>query len=385
MTRSIRRAGSSLTEVLVALFIMAAGMTALLTLFPLGAMQISQSLKDDRTAQTAAQADAMMRTYWRANMVESDYDQVLPTAMSNPTNPTPPNPSSPPGATTPPLVGPILTLQTPTPVTMPPLSAANDAQPSYPVLVDPLGYLARGNSERFWVAQQSLPGSPTLLPRRNLGFLRNTTLAPSPPNPVAYTFLPFTSADAFANCSMTDDLTYDTNGEVSYARPSPATPAGITRQGRYNWAAIVQRPRNGTTTTAKLTILVFDNRPPLLAVKGDEAVGAPATWPVGTRDLQITVPIRTPDQPVLIRRGGWIMDGTIYPASNVRNANFYRVVGVTEVSSTATATTYNLDLETSIKSDFGVVPPANRQVYLFASLSEVFEREILTSDSPVQP
>ena len=88
MTRSIRRAGSSLTEVLVALFVMAAGMTALLTLFPLGAMQISQSLKDDRTAQTAAQADAMMRTYWRANVVPpTGNDQVLPTAMSSPTSP----------------------------------------------------------------------------------------------------------------------------------------------------------------------------------------------------------------------------------------------------------------------------------------------------------
>jgi Tfp pilus assembly protein PilV len=42
-----RRAGLSRVEVLVAMFIMALGMIALLTLFPLGALQMGQALKDD--------------------------------------------------------------------------------------------------------------------------------------------------------------------------------------------------------------------------------------------------------------------------------------------------------------------------------------------------
>jgi len=31
------------------------------------------------------------------------------------------------------------------------------------------------------------------------------------------------------------------------------------------------------------------------------------------------------------------------------------------------------------------LPPANHQIYLFASLSEVFERDNLAPDNPIQP
>ena len=59
------RPGLTLTEVLVAMFVMALGLMALATLFPLGALQIGQALKDDRTAQTAMLADGWLRVYWR--------------------------------------------------------------------------------------------------------------------------------------------------------------------------------------------------------------------------------------------------------------------------------------------------------------------------------
>ena len=59
------RPGLSLTEVLVAMFVMALGLMALLTLFPLGALQIGQALKDDRTAQVAQYGDAWVRLWWR--------------------------------------------------------------------------------------------------------------------------------------------------------------------------------------------------------------------------------------------------------------------------------------------------------------------------------
>ena len=53
-----RRPGITLVEVLVAIFIMGIGMIALLTLFPLGALNVAQALKDDRAAQAAANANA---------------------------------------------------------------------------------------------------------------------------------------------------------------------------------------------------------------------------------------------------------------------------------------------------------------------------------------
>src|SRR5260370_23618880 len=53
------RGGITLIETLVAIFIMAIGLLALLTLFPLGALSMAQAIKDDRVAQGAQQADAL--------------------------------------------------------------------------------------------------------------------------------------------------------------------------------------------------------------------------------------------------------------------------------------------------------------------------------------
>ena len=52
-----RRPATTLIEVLVAMFIMAIGMLALMVLFPLGALNMGQALKDDRCASTAAMAE----------------------------------------------------------------------------------------------------------------------------------------------------------------------------------------------------------------------------------------------------------------------------------------------------------------------------------------
>src|SRR4051794_12179863 len=54
-----RRSGITLIEVLVAIFVMALGMIALLTLFPIGALQMAQSIQDERAAQCAANANAI--------------------------------------------------------------------------------------------------------------------------------------------------------------------------------------------------------------------------------------------------------------------------------------------------------------------------------------
>jgi hypothetical protein len=51
------RPAVTLIEVLIAMFIMAIGMLALLVLFPLGAVSMAQALKDDRCASTASMAE----------------------------------------------------------------------------------------------------------------------------------------------------------------------------------------------------------------------------------------------------------------------------------------------------------------------------------------
>jgi hypothetical protein len=53
------QAGSTLIEVLAAIFVMGIGLLAVATLFPLGALSMAQEIKDDRTAAIAAEATAL--------------------------------------------------------------------------------------------------------------------------------------------------------------------------------------------------------------------------------------------------------------------------------------------------------------------------------------
>ena len=53
------QAGMTLIEVLVAIFVTGIGLLALLTLFPLGALDMAQAVKDDRAAAVAASAEAL--------------------------------------------------------------------------------------------------------------------------------------------------------------------------------------------------------------------------------------------------------------------------------------------------------------------------------------
>ncbi|MFN4259213.1 MAG: hypothetical protein ACK4RK_07930 [Gemmataceae bacterium] len=54
-----RRSAVTLTEVLVALFVMALGMVAILTLFPMGALSMAQAIKDDRAGHIGGNAFAI--------------------------------------------------------------------------------------------------------------------------------------------------------------------------------------------------------------------------------------------------------------------------------------------------------------------------------------
>ncbi len=365
-TDSRPRPGVTLLEVLVAIFVMALGLLALLTLFPLGAMQLGQALKDDRTAQTANQADGFLRSYWRHAVIEnSPPDSTLVNSFSFP-NTAPPTPNA-----TVPVTGQLN--YGGTAATYPQPTAG---QPSYPVMVDPLGFWANqaGSQPQFWMARSmpGLVGTPLLLPRRNLNAATLNSNA------------------AVLDCSLVDDMTFQPNGVPG---------STLDRQGRYNWAAVIQQPNVNTPTVANLTILVFDGRPPLLAAPGDEAVvtqtwtsgllptpdfsnltPAPLILVPGSRTVTLLVPNRNADQAPLVRRGGWIMDGTIDATLGVRNANFYRIAGVTAgtPNTTTGVTPFILDLDTEIK---GPASPTGAQVYLFAGLSEVFARSPLRPDS----
>src|SRR5262245_14916122 len=100
----MRRKGVTLMEVLVAITICGIGLLALLTLFPLGALEMAQAVKDDRCGHIKHNAAAV------ANLFRVRNDTVIQNLML-----------SPPG--------------------LPPISATPFGR-SYPVFIDPIGWHA---------------------------------------------------------------------------------------------------------------------------------------------------------------------------------------------------------------------------------------------------
>ncbi|MFO0846971.1 MAG: hypothetical protein U0871_00220 [Gemmataceae bacterium] len=492
MTRSPRRRpGLSLTEVLVALFVMALGLIALLTLFPLGAMQVAQALKDDRTAQLASQADAYIRQYWRTQVVavpEANRDSFIwalddpnllarkPDQPATPRSPVPgmfeayfagaynipaasvrrqlpvgavilnrssptplrassvsligdlfPDPTSGLGTAEvdtavrpdcwPPAPQPLVATATTAYATSGYVRGDTTRQdvPSYPILLDAVGYLGRtAVAERLWVAggagnnkdlEGMVPGSPQ---RETIFGVRQFATNPPPGGfqagtDLIGTLIPRRKLDAFnANLAgstalnsalavfgLTDDLSFQPNGA-----PNPSL---LGRQGRYTWAAMLQRPNNNKATTAKFWVLVFDGRPSSAIPTREEVVlantfvNSGSGVGQGTASLTLAVPSRGPDQSPLVRRGGWVMLANINPnpASKERAVSFHRVVGLAEGDATqmpvyfgatgpqVDVVPYQLDLDPPVPQE---TAGANTQVYLFGGLSEVFARPDLTPD-----
>ena len=468
------RPGLTLTEVLVAMFVMALGLMALATLFPLGALQIGQALKDDRTAQTAMLADGWLRVYWRdaaaayttnpsalpaenalaglddPNVLtvvpsgSSTYTYTAPTAgaamallpSSAALNNTGSTATPTPGFVTSPydtsLVGVQATSSSGDPSrTVRPNGRSLGQTASYPVLIDPLGWLSRSGTaavgfERHWVGRAGAPGAggavygfaptatPLLLPRRNTAITGSLTAA----------------YPAFA---LTDDLTYQPNGGSGQTTTDPstgaATPQPLGRQGRYTWAALIQRPDNSLAHKATLKVLVFDGRPVGFAAAGDEVVlmndpvpannvqfhaGATA----GSRSMSLLLPPRGPDQAPLLRRGGWVMLAVTEPATvtspptfpgnrpGVRKVSFHRVTGLTTDDELAAGqpspltgspvvqysggpqmavTPVAIDIDPPVPAEFitpaAGQPPLATQVILLAGLSEVFDRPDLDASN----
>jgi hypothetical protein len=100
----------------------------------------------------------------------------------------------------------------------------------------------------------------------------------------------------------------------------------------------------------------------------------------------VTVPARSPELPAVVRKGGWVLDGTMQVGpTGIRNDFFYRIVGVTEIGTGAGGTTYALDIDPPLKTPTvatGTTPPTtyDAQFYFFANLAEVFERPPLRAD-----
>ncbi len=319
-----RRPGLTLTEALVAMFVAALGMISLLTLFPLGALQMGQALKDSRTAEAARQADSLMRNYWR-DAVEKGNDPGLFTCMNSPPTGTPPHP----------IVN----------VAIDPTVSA-----SYPVFLDPIGDFSQTGTANSWVTGTNQPG----LPRRNLI------------NTVSF-------QQRLRFCTLLDDLTYDVTGTGA-----PIASVPVERGGRYNWLAIVQRPARSSDNLANMTILVFDGRAPGYAIPNGELVCPVTIVPglPGSKVSSLTLtysglvpPVRPP-----VSKGRWLalhtlVEATVANPTKTNILQFYRLVSVND----ETPGQLEIELQTPIRDD-QVLLNANTTAIVFTGLSEVFER-----------
>ena len=67
MTTTNTRRAVTLTEVLIAIFLMGIGLMAVLSLFPLGAAQMAQALQDQRASEAATTAAGFARNIWKCS------------------------------------------------------------------------------------------------------------------------------------------------------------------------------------------------------------------------------------------------------------------------------------------------------------------------------
>ena len=254
-----RRPGLTLVEVLTALFIMALGTIAILTLFPLGAIQMGQAIRDSRSTESAAIAEAYIATHWKTYITEPaapDRSLLRLVHRPGPRRPLCPRP-------------PAASRATPSPSTR---WAFMPAQ--HPPIRDRIG-----------------TGSATCRPtsrRRNLGTVTNPQ-------------------HALRLCSLMDTMGFDKDG----------MPNTNDRELRYNWLWIIQPPDMSNPKTANMTVVVFDRRAHLHATRGAEDVllstVVPATPGTGAVPGLSSVTFDSLNAETKIQPGTWIMDGDREP------------------------------------------------------------------------
>jgi prepilin-type N-terminal cleavage/methylation domain-containing protein len=333
-----RRNAMTLTEVLVAMGILAVGMLSLMALFPIGATNMVQAIQDDRASQAVDNADAVGRIQWKlAYLSDNGNSNGLirddASAISNE-----------------PLL--ISALDNDGATTIPPTSTG----PSFPVLVDPIGYIYQPVATRNNVAGLAP------FPRRTFRLVAGL---PAGLQPTA----------AIRLSTVLDDFTFNAAGLAD------ASTGAIDRGGRYNVAWLYQRPNNSIRHEVNLTVLVFAGRP-VSDVPAKETASGAITVNPGETNVSCVFPLGpnakrppglTKGRPIaLVGRAD--VPGTVNPV-----ADFYRVVNITELP---TPGAFSFELDRPIRAAAGPGAPYNVQVVVFEHLYEAIDRGIISAVSP---
>jgi hypothetical protein len=353
MFRPHTRTGATLTEVLVAIFVMAIGLLALLTLFPLGALSMAQAIRDDRTAHSGKNGYAI------AQAIDILHDQVTLNVSNSPAGitvasavgTTPANSTSlffnpyPDYSQTQPATALSLYLP-PDLLNNPIISFIAYDGPSYPVFVDPFGWTNIGTR---WVGYNpvtafppppfsGVAGAPGMLPRQPLSSV-------------------VTSQAIDRWQTLTDDITFSAgiSPQESAAAGTPARgPAGslpVQRENRYSWAWLMRLPNFKDPSTVDTNVVIYSGRsrtssgetayPGVIFGGYFDTTQTPAQ--VVTTKNFVDVPYPANNHPN-VRTGTWILDATMCYTTSVviggvpttvtlpdPHGYFYRVVGWTEL------------------------------------------------------
>lgn len=300
-----RRNGATLIEVLVAIFVMALGMLALLTLFPLGALRMASAIQDDRTTQSVVNAASIASV---KDLRHENYDLEFRTGGGV-------------------------------------FKPANPEGPSYPVLVDPAGYLTNiPGDNRDWAAGFYVKGA---IPRRTVAFAPNNT-------------------ETLRWFSLLDEMDFDQNG---------IPPPTLNRDLRFSWAYLLQRPRTSDPSIVTCNVVVFNGRPLSLTNNLTLPEFGYTNSQFDTSRNLVTINWAAGQEPPPLRPGSWILDASYVEDANYhyQHAYFYRVVGVNDTGPNS----MEVEVQTPFRgfnNRFGPGPVYNGIVIVLEGVAEVFER-----------
>ncbi len=331
-----RRPGSTLIEVLVAIFIMGIGMLAILALFPLGALSMAQAIQDDRTAHIAANAAAAAQALDLRNDPEVVQAMIAPGGG---------------------------------------LPGTNADLPSYPAYVDPIGLQTYGANLVGVVPPPLGPGVPaSAIPRTAVAAVRTAPLSLGGG---------LVSNKILRWFAFLEDIQFDPRGAGSNL---PAVP--LQRDISLSHALMFRRPRSGDPAVVDMAVVVYNRRPitALLGLTPDEYGFDNAAFNQDSNGTptpnMVTFNVPTTRANVPLRPGTWLLDASVTLVPSVANqkygyanAYFYRAVNVTAVPGPGGSTTYEVEVGTPLR---GWPPPPGitviPRIVVMDTVVEVFEK-----------
>jgi Prokaryotic N-terminal methylation motif len=287
MSHARRQRGATLVEVLISIFIMAIGMLALLSLFPLGAIRMSQVMQDNRTKQTGDNAHAL------ATAMNIPFDQQV---------------AGGPGFTD--YYQNLNSVNLPAD---PALLPASPADLSHPVFIDGLGYYTAAGAGLF---QDWVVGIPAIR-RRAPSFVSSVP----------------TSVKWFAGL---DDILFDTNGTAQLVAP-----ATFRQNIDYSVAYLCKRPRAADPSMVNVSCVIYRNRPLVLLGGGLNESAYTADMDLNKGNvIRVSAAANATVNPSIpnAKIGDWLLDATpmvMYDTAGNRKyqtnmATFYRIVSVND-------------------------------------------------------